>query len=232
MSDLISPDLNIWEIGTEYNEKGSVTIQDWLKPESAEWVHNFIAKYPSEWWFQSTYDQKDVENVQSKRNNLELLQKNSEKAKKAFLDSKFSYDFDRSMNHHAGCSCDECNFKSWIRSPNTMKWAGSITNEELTGTGELFISRYKQHQFLSPHHDKNKGKIGFVYNITKDWRPEWGGMLHIMEADYKTVTKVVLPKYNQLTMFSIPKSNGIPHYVSHVVGGVSNHRLSFTGWFS
>ena len=232
MSDLISPDLNIWEIGTEYNEKGSTVVEDWLKPESADWVYNFIANYPSDWWSQSTCDQNGVENVRHDPKNSEHLQNNRDKAQESFINGHFSYNFDRSTGHHASCDCDECKFKTWIRSPNTMKWVGGLAGEELKGTGELFISRYKEFQFLSPHHDTNKGKIGFVYNVTKDWKPEWGGMLHVMERNYRTISKVVMPKYNQLTIFNIPKSSGVPHYVSHVVGGVTNHRLSFTGWFS
>ena len=69
-------------------------------------------------------------------------------------------------------------------------------------------------------------------NLTKDWKPEYGGLLHFMEKDYKTVTKVILPEFNKLTLFHIPKDGGIPHYVSPVNPGVQLNRISFTGWLS
>jgi Rps23 Pro-64 3,4-dihydroxylase Tpa1-like proline 4-hydroxylase len=228
----ISSDLNIWDIGTKFNEEGSVTIENFLEKGAAEEFHSFVAKYPETWWFQSTFDNKEVQNIPCKPENTEQLKENWAKAQKAFLKGGFTYNFDWSMNHFVSCECAECLFKQWLKSEETQKWISNITNEELTGTGESFISRFKSGQFLSPHHDKNKGKIGFVYNTTKDWKPEYGGMLHIMEEDYKTVNKVVMPKFNQVTIFHIPKSEGIPHFVSHVVNGVSRHRLSFTGWFS
>ena len=77
----------------------------------------------------------------------------------------------------------------------------------------------------------NKGKVGFVYSLTKDWRPQWGGNLYILEDDYTTIKKTVLSTYNRLVMFDIPSQNGIPHFVSHVVNQVPHSRTSIAGWF-
>ena len=95
----------------------------------------------------------------------------------------------------------------------------------------MFSSRFLSNFFLSPHGDKGKGKIGFVYSLSKSWRPEWGGNLHFMEDDYKTVTRTIVPIFNRLTLFDIPSRDGVPHYVSHVVPDVRVKRLSITGWF-
>ena len=35
--------------------------------------------------------------------------------------------------------------------------------------------------------DINKGKVGTVYSLSKNWKPQWGGNLHFMEDDYKTI---------------------------------------------
>ena len=104
--------------------------------------------------------------------------------------------------------------------------------KHLTKKRELFCSKYSSGQFLGPHHDLNKGKVGFVLNLTKDWKPEYGGLLHFLTDDYKHVTKVVLPEFNKLTLFEVPDKVGIPHYVSHVGPGVKLNRISYTGWFS
>ena len=71
-----------------------------------------------------------------------------------------------------------------------------------------------------------------VYSLAKDWRPEYGGNLYILEKDYKTVKKVILSTFNRLALFSIPEQNGIPHFVSQVVPKVNQHRISITGWLS
>ena len=110
-----------------------------------------------------------------------------------------------------------------------FKKIGSSINVDKTN--EVFASRFMPGHFLSPHHDEGKGKIGFVYSLSKFWRPEWGGALHFMRDDYKTVTRIISPVYNRLTLFDIPSRNGIPHFVSHVVPGANVKRLSVTGWF-
>ena len=54
------------------------------------------------------------------------------------------------MPHVAGCNCVECRFKEWLAGPEVLGWISRLTGENLTGTGELFASRYKAGQFLFP----------------------------------------------------------------------------------
>ena len=39
----------------------------------------------------------------------------------------------------------------------------------------MFLSRYKSGHFLAPHSDINNGKLAFVFNLTKNWKPQYGG---------------------------------------------------------
>jgi hypothetical protein len=79
--------------------------------------------------------------------------------------------------------------------------------------------------------DGDNGQIGFVYNISKNWRPEWGGMLHFLrQGDPNYVEKVISPRYNALVLFDLSTTAGADHFVSHVTTSQAK-RLSFTGWF-
>ena len=60
----ISSDINVWDAGMQYNELGATTIQNWMTEETAERFLEEIKKIPEEWWFQSTYDGKEVKNIQ------------------------------------------------------------------------------------------------------------------------------------------------------------------------
>ena len=81
------------------------------------------------------------------------------------------------------------------------------------------------------HSDGDNGQVGFVYNISKNWRPEWGGMLHFLkQGDSNYVEKVVSPRYNALILFDLSTTAGADHFVSHVNTSQAK-RLSFTGWF-
>ena len=135
------------------------------------------------------------------------------------------------MPHAATCTCLECQFLNWLGSDFMLFFIRSITGVEVSRTNEVVASRFTSNQFLSPHHDEGKGKIGFVYTLTKNWRPEWGGNLHFMEDDYSTVIKTIVPVFNRLTIFDIPSKNGVAHYVSHILPTVKSNRISITGWF-
>jgi SM-20-related protein len=75
--------------------------------------------------------------------------------------------------------------------------------------------------------------MGFVYNISRGWRPEWGGMLHFLKhGEPNEVEKVISPRYNSLILFDLSTTAGVDHFVSHVNAPPHAKRLSFTGWFS
>tara|TARA_B100000459_G_scaffold143609_1_gene105406 strand:- start:436 stop:1158 length:723 start_codon:yes stop_codon:yes gene_type:complete len=231
------------ELASIFAANKSLVIDDFLEPTLADSLYNwFNAEIPPEWWFASfknpgfeekqEKNYKDVKYLQRTEQNKELIDFELKKCNYSLSKGHFSYMFDRTTAHKPTCPCPECNFVKNLNSTTVLDFLSAITGEQLTHTNETFASKFMSGEFLGPHHDLNKGKIGFILNLTKDWRPEYGGLLHFLTDDYKQVTKVVLPEFNKLTLFSIPKKGGIPHYVSHVNPGVELNRISYTGWFS
>ena len=96
-----------------------------------------------------------------------------------------------------------------------------------------FVSNYEAGHYNGPHTDGNNGKIAFVYHLSKDWVPQYGGLFMRMDWDWKTVNKVVVPPFNTLTVFDtqFDGREGAPHLVSEVVQGCNNKRISYTGWY-
>lgn len=92
-----------------------------------------------------------------------------------------------------------------------------------------FISCYESGHYNGRHTDRMNGRIAFVYHMSQDWNIWDGGLFMGMDWDWKTITKVVVPPFNTLTMFDV--SNGMPHYVSEVAQNCDNKRISFTGWY-
>lgn len=236
---MINPAHSVEELARIFAANKSIVINDFLEPSYAEDLYNFFNKeMPNEWWFASYKDMGDSKDYKQTKflqhfpENQEFIEFEKQKANHALLEGYFSYIFDRTTPHKPKCPCKECNFKRHLGGTTFLDFVSTLTCEHLTQTNELFASRYTSEQFLGPHHDKNKGKIGFVLNLTKDWKPEYGGLLHFMEKDYKTVTKVILPEFNKLTLFSVPVQAGIPHFVSRVVPNLKLNRISYTGWFS
>lgn len=240
----INPNLNLTQLKLSFQKNKKLTIENFLTDESADTLHRFFASdMPEEWWVGSflnfpegdteeTEGYGDVETLARTPGNSKELRENLLLNQKKFLEGRFSYFFDRTEGDHVdNCDCVECEYRKFVASEETIKWFSELIDDELSETGEFFASRFSANHFLSPHHDHEKGKIATVLNLSKDWKPEWGGCLHFMEDDYKTVTKIVQPSFNKLSLFDVPTSNGIPHYVSHVTPGCKFGRISFTGWY-
>ena len=65
----------------------------------------------------------------------------------------------------------------------------------------------------------------YVLGLTAEWRTEWGGLLmfHDSRGD---VERALIPRFNTLTMFRVPKV----HSVSAVAAAAARPRCSITGW--
>ena len=95
----------------------------------------------------------------------------------------------------------------------------------------MFFSRYKANQFLAQHHDKNKGKIAFTLNLTREWHPSWGGCLNLYDPEKKEVMEVFPPTLNKIVIFYLPEGRGVEHWVNHVSPRIEKNRYALAGWF-
>lgn len=240
----INPNLDTDSLRDTFLKTKKVIVSNFLTEESANILYNFFAKdMPEEWWkasyinFTSNSSQNNngygkVELTPRTLSNQKYIKQKLIESQTEFLNGNFSYFFDRTeTDHFQECKCVECEYRHFLSNPNTIKWFSYLINCELSSVGEFFASRFLPNHFLSPHHDHEKGKIATVLNLSKNWKPEWGGCLHFMDKDYKQVVRHVQPSFNKLSIFDIPSSNGVPHFVSHVVPNCKLSRISYTGWF-
>lgn len=108
-----------------------------------------------------------------------------------------------------------------------------ITSTELTYNQLLcFASRYTSDDFLALHSDSPSNiqtprKIAFVLNMTKHWLVHWGGALIFLDDSEKNIIESIIPKFNSLTLFSVP----IKHAVLPVSCHCKSERLGMTGWY-
>ena len=234
---MINSRLNITEHCESFARNKSVQILDFLDERESINLYDWLnGGMPEDRWYTSIVGAQDggcnkVEKIQIKPDTKELRDTKIKEATETFLSGGWSYVFDRTVYHDTKCNCIECEFIKFLRSQAMLEFVKSVTGIDVQKLRNAFSSRYLSNFFLSPHPDRNRGKIGFVYSLSKDWRPEWGGNLHFMDEHYRVITRTVVPVFNKLTLFDIPAKAGIPHYVSHVVPNVKAKRLSIAGWF-
>lgn len=84
---------------------------------------------------------------------------------------------------------------------------------------------------MTTHTDTGRGIIAFVYNATKNWRPQYGGCFQILDWDYNKVKKTIVPEFNTFVMLNV-QDNGIPHQVTPVIPNAKNDRIAIAGWLN
>lgn len=88
---------------------------------------------------------------------------------------------------------------------------------------------YARGHFLTNHDDlvESEGRrLAYVLNMTRDWRPDWGGYLNILDGR-GDVRAGFMPRFNTLNLFMVP----LRHHVSVVAGFAAVGRYAITGWF-
>ena len=67
--------------------------------------------------------------------------------------------------------------------------------------------------------------MAFVWHLTKDWDPKWGGDLYWCRAHH-----FVTPSFNTLALFTVGPDSA--HFVTHVAPGARSKRLAINGWWT
>lgn len=83
--------------------------------------------------------------------------------------------------------------------------------------------------FLTRHRDTDtsgKRRLAYVISLSKNWHPDWGGLLQFYEDD-GTPRDTWAPVFNTLSLFDIDHI----HSVTHVTPYALEPRLSIVGWF-
>lgn len=238
LDSLINPNLDIQKINEEFQQNKVVVIKDFLIDTEVEKLYKWFSEdMPADWWEVSSFPNPNEEEsgptfVRNTAENVEEIKRNYQFALLSFAEKKFSYNFFRTKeNHYNDCTCHECEFRHWLVKDELLKFISDVSGTKYTATDEVFAACYSIGDFLSPHIDSPNGTLGFVLQLTKDWLPEYGGMLHFMDDDRTMVERIEVPEYNTLTLFHLPENKGKWHFVSAVAPGTPEIRLTYTGWF-
>lgn len=70
----------------------------------------------------------------------------------------------------------------------------------------------------------------FVLHLTPEWKPEYGGLLHIKQEDGTYTT--LCPKFNSLVLMDLNRPEGKPHFVSEVTSLAPYGRAAISGWYN
>jgi Rps23 Pro-64 3,4-dihydroxylase Tpa1-like proline 4-hydroxylase len=115
-----------------------------------------------------------------------------------------------------------------LNSPLYIQAMQQITDDERINKADGQATCYHPGHFLKSHNDREdtEGRLyAYVIGLTRDWQPDWGGLLHFAD-DVGNVEQTFVPRFNSLSLFRVPAT----HYVSMVAPFARVGRYSITGW--
>lgn len=117
-----------------------------------------------------------------------------------------------------------------MRSPDMIALLEAVTGISDPSFVDGQVTSYGVGDFLTGHDDDVTGsrrKAAFVYGLTPQWRPEWGGLLLFHEQGEVEVSGMV-PQFNTLDLFAVPRF----HSVTQITPAAPRRRYSVTGWLA
>jgi hypothetical protein len=142
----------------------------------------------------------------------------------------FTYRFQRQYgDHFQTCTCVSCKLYKTVSQPTILRILEELTGEDNLVPGEMFLSKYTKGDFLTTHHDKDKGRIAVTYSLTYEWNPNYGGVLHFVDNN-NNIIHSTSPTLGTMTIFQI--LNNVPrnHFVSEITVNNKN-RFMITAWY-
>lgn len=120
-------------------------------------------------------------------------------------------------------------FFEFVNTPEVIGLIKDITGIKGIRRASMQATAYGPGHFLTDHNDfdpEKDRKVAYVFNMTKDWKAEWGGILQFLEDDGYTEHGLI-PTFNALNIFEVPQR----HIVSQVATYAPKPRFGLTGWF-
>jgi len=117
----------------------------------------------------------------------------------------------------------------FFNTPEFISFARYLSGDGGITHANAQCTRYRPGQFLMPHEDEDvqEGRrYAYVLNLTRAWRPEWGGQLQFLDGD-GAVLDTLSPRWNTLSLFRVPQR----HQVTLVAPWAGEPRHAITGWW-
>lgn len=233
MDIALNPSLDVVSLSRDFAARGRLRINSILTSHAAMQVLQALAAdLPWNLVYRDGDQVAELDEAQARsldsQQQAEMMQRIYSIAVRQFQFFYYSYQLDDanlakirpdSMTH-------EC--IAFLRSKSFVDFVEKVTGEQALQRVSSQASCYRSGHFLLPHDDgvgDTGRKIAYVLNLSKNWKPGWGGLLQFHDAN-GNVIEAFLPAFNSLSLFRIPAV----HSVSCVMPFAIEPRIAISGW--
>jgi SM-20-related protein len=232
---VLNPNLDKEAIAAEFAKDGRARIHDLLDEDTAERIRDCCLNHvPYE--YLTHIDGKSLVITQDEMSNLDneqmmAMQENLMSAAQNGVGFFYrGYKMDRAKED----SPDE-NLRflqsvfDYMNSEEMLSFIQDVTGADDLKSADGQFTHYSAGQFLTRHRDDvaaEQRRFAYVASFTRDWHPDWGGLLQFYEED-GTPRDAWSPLFNSMTLFDVSHI----HSVTFVTPFHGHPRVSLTGWF-
>lgn len=235
---MINPNQDIQSLAKSFALDKRFQIDNFMQIDTAERMHNACKKsvpFDIQYVLDGKYQSKtpaELANLPP----LEATKINNQVSAAASQGIGFLYEGylkSRVKNNPNGVISEDLEFLheifDYMGSDAVLDQIKNITGDKEINGVEPQYTRYTSGHFLTRHLDVVAGRsrrYAFVLGLTKNWHPDWGGLLQFYEKN-GTPREAWMPQFNVLSIFDVSHI----HAVTYVTPYATEPRLSLTGWF-
>lgn len=231
---MLNPNLKLDSLAAEFAERRRLQIDDALEPSQAEALHHCLAR-EVQWTLAYTgetgsailpvRDLSELEPDRRREIEADLYRRAGDRFQ--FLYGSYMMVTAYKEGRDPGLLLHRV--LEYLNSPPFLNAMRHITGIQKIRKADAQATRYAGGHFLRFHDDTGQDgqqrEVAYVLNLSRGWQPDWGGLLHFLDAG-GNVTETVIPRFNSLVLFRVPA----PHFVSMVTPYAARDRYAITGW--
>lgn len=232
---MLNPDLDRQELASRFAEDGRICIKDILADDVAERIRSCCLT-DLDFDYLSHIDGRNIAiptDALAKLGQAERRDMNNKAMAAAAEGVGFVYCGYQLVKAKAGAESEGLQFLhsvfDFLNSDEMLSFASEVTGRSDLKSADAQYTRYTPGQYLTRHRDDvgdEERRLAYVMGFTKNWHPDWGGLLQFYEDD-GTPRDTWAPDFNVLSIFEIRHV----HSVTYVTPFAKEPRLSLTGWF-
>lgn len=229
----VNPGLDVAAFSAQLADRGRVQVTPFLAPGGAEALERAMAEQVP-WSF--TYF--DGEACVIEAANLDRIgsQELIAVQKKVYARAGHGFSYAYGMYHADGATRQITaqspllhRFFDFLAGPEMLGLIRAIVRDDDVLEVDAQATRFGPGNFLSYHNDlmpKANRRCAYVVNLTRAWRPDWGGQLQFFDARGNG-TDAFMPSFNTLNLFTVPQ----PHAVAYIAPFAGAFRYAVSGWY-
>ena len=229
----LNQDLDLASLARDYAASGRVRIYGLLREDGVSELRAHLCAR-GDWWHLISTEGEVLELDRATRDAMSAERRAALEAEiHARARTGFQYRYealrvpedDEEMAEEEGPLAD---FARLMASEPMLAMLRAVTGYDDLDFTDGQATAYGPGDFLTCHDDDVAGanrRAAYVFGMTPNWRPEWGGLL-LFHDDRDRMVSGLVPSCNTLDLFSVPQR----HSVSAVTPAAPHHRYAVTGW--